>query len=202
VIGQPLNDHSRLGSITEVVTELVDHRDMVLVELATGYRTTEQLADWIRSLPAGEGTPERLRLPAETPSAVERAALYQAVAELIDPLPMRQLATLQTSIGAHTFVVETRVAILLDNRLPRRCLDRRVAAIEDNLPVATAIGWAVQLAAAGAVSFRSGRGTDVEALAARWLNGLGIALCDACAPDLQTVGGSLSTDAATRTFPG
>ena len=40
------------------------------------------------------------------------------------------------------------------------------------------------------------------ASATRPLNGLGIALCDARAPDLQTVGGSLQTDAAAGTFPG
>jgi len=61
MIGVPFdnNDLTCLGAATEVVAELVARRDPMLVELATTYPTTEELAAWIRSLPQrnDEGMP-------------------------------------------------------------------------------------------------------------------------------------------------
>jgi hypothetical protein len=132
VIGVPFedNDLTCLGWITEIVASMVDPPDPVLVELAAKYQTTEALAAWIRSLPQrnDEGTPgdnprvaecrppQRLRIPAEDPNCVERAALYLAVAELIDPYPVRRLATIDYSWGRHTFPVEEGAPIVLDPR--------------------------------------------------------------------------------------
>ncbi len=44
MIGLPFNDLRCLGSITEVVVELVDHQDEALTEIAARYATTEALA--------------------------------------------------------------------------------------------------------------------------------------------------------------
>ena len=52
MIGVPFdnNDLTCLGSITEIVADLVDARDpdRALVALAREYKTTEALAAWIR----------------------------------------------------------------------------------------------------------------------------------------------------------
>src|SRR5205823_15002192 len=94
-------------------------------------------AAWIRTLPQRDDDgdkkdgpkveacepPQRLRIPAEDPNCVERSALYIAVAELIDAAPTRQLATLDTPIGLHTFPIENGAPIILDPRVPRNCLD-------------------------------------------------------------------------------
>jgi hypothetical protein len=175
VIGLPFNDLRCLGSITEVVAELVAHRDEVIVQLAADHRTTAGLAEWIRTLPQrdddgvrGDGPKveacrpaQRLRIPAADPNCVERAALYVAVAEIIDPGPVRQLATLDTPIGLHTFPVENGAPIILDPRVPRNCLDCGVA-LGKRGPVAIdprdAIEWTSQLAEAGAAPVRNGPG--------------------------------------------
>ena len=84
MIGVPFNDLACLGSITEVVAELVENRDTVIAEIAAKYSTTESLAAWIRTLPQrdddgekGDGPkvdeckpPQRLRIPAEDPNCV------------------------------------------------------------------------------------------------------------------------------------
>lgn len=89
MIGIPFNDLRCLGSITEVVAELVTNRDEVIAEIARKHDTTERLAAWIRTLPQRDDDgekddgpkvdeckpPQRLRIPAEDPNCVERAAL-------------------------------------------------------------------------------------------------------------------------------
>ncbi|MEJ7598483.1 MAG: hypothetical protein WKG01_11285 [Kofleriaceae bacterium] len=173
MIGLPFNDLRCLGSITEVVAELVANRDPVIAEIAAKHATTGSLADWIRSLPQldddGDNDdgprvescepPQRLRIPAENPNCVERGILYLAVAELIDPKPIRQLATLDTPIGLHTFPLENGAPVILDPRVPRNCLDCGVAlAKEAAVPVEAreAIEWTAQLAEAGAAHMRNG----------------------------------------------
>jgi hypothetical protein len=173
VIGLPFNDLRCLGSVTEVIADLVTNEDTVLVELARQHATTESLAAYIRGLPQRDDTgedddgpkveacapPQRLRIPAEDPNCVERAALYIAAAELIDPNPVRQLATLDTPLGMHTFPVENGAPVILDPRLPRNCLDCGVALMTSS-PVAIdardAIEWTSQLAEAGAADLRNG----------------------------------------------
>lgn len=128
MIATPFNDVIRLRSITEVVIELVQTRDAVIAMLAAELKTTRELVSFIRSLPrrdddgvdrfAGE-RPRRLRLPAPDPTCVERAALYVAVAELIDPHPVRRLAVLITARGLHTFPLEDGTPVVLDPRVPQ-----------------------------------------------------------------------------------
>jgi len=143
VIGVPFdnNDLTCLGSISEVVVELVEHRDPLLLELAQQHPTTEALAAWIRSLPQrdDDGIPgdgpkvkacepvQRLRIPAPDPNCVERAALYLGVAELLDPRPVRQLATLDFDWGRHTFPIENGAPVVLDPRVPGDVLVRQLA---------------------------------------------------------------------------
>jgi hypothetical protein len=175
MIGVPFdnNDLSCLGSITEVVAELVAQPDPGLVELATQYPTTEALAAWIRSLPQrndegapGDGPkvdaclpPQRLRIPAPDPNCVERAALYVGVAELIDPTPIRQLATLDFDWGRHTFPIENGAPIVLDPRVTVDDLARAVAP-RKRAPVAVdvheAIDYTAELALTGAEAVRNG----------------------------------------------
>jgi hypothetical protein len=144
VIGVPFdnNDLTCLGAITEVVAELVENRDLLLAEVAAQHPTTESLAAWIRSLPQrdDEGDPmdgpkveacepvQRLRIPAPNPNCVERASLYIGVAELIDPRPVRQLATLDFEWGRHTFPVESGAPIILDPSVPAEDIVHAVAA--------------------------------------------------------------------------
>jgi hypothetical protein len=150
VIGVPFdnNDLICLSAISEQMVDLVEHRDPLLVELAEKYPTTAALADWIRSLPQRDdfGAPgdgpkvvacqpvQRLRIPAPDPNCVERAALYLAVAELIDPFPARQLATLEFTWGLHVFPLENGVPIILDSRISEEEIARRVAAGEASIP--------------------------------------------------------------------
>ena len=173
MIGLPFNDLRCLSSVTEVIAELVEHKDPVIVELAAQYPTTESLVNWIRSLPQRDDVgdpddgpkvdeckpPQRLRIPAPDMNCIERASTFIAVAELIDPRPVRQLATLDTPIGLHTFPVENGAPVILDPRVPRNCLDCGVMFLSES-PVAIAprdaVEWTAQLAEAGATHFRNG----------------------------------------------
>jgi hypothetical protein len=181
VIGVPFdnNDLTCLGSISEVVADLVSRRDPLLVELAATYSTTEALAAWIRSLPQrdDDGIPgdgpkveacqpvQRLRIPAPDPNCVERAALYLGVAELIDPWPIRQLATLDFDWGRHTFPIESGAPIVLDPRVTHEELARAMAPGTPDAPrtpapvaieVTDALEYTTQLAEAGARAVRNG----------------------------------------------
>ncbi|MCE9576286.1 MAG: hypothetical protein K8W52_24265 [Deltaproteobacteria bacterium] len=173
MIGLPFNDRRCLGQITEVVAELVGAGDVVLAQLAEAHPTIEALTEWIRSLPQRDDLgddddgpraeacdpPQRLRLPAPDPNCVERAALYIGVAELIDPHPVRQLATLDTPIGLHTFPVENGAPVILDPRVTAECLECGLAS-EAPGPMAItpreAIEWTAQLAEEGAAPVRNG----------------------------------------------
>jgi hypothetical protein len=167
VIGLPYNDLRCLGSITEVIAEMVKNQDPILVDLATKYPTTERLATWIRALPqrdddgaASDGPkvdacepPQRLRIPAPDPNCVERASLYIAVAELIDPTPVRQLATVDTPIGLHTFPIEQGAPIVLDPRVARNTLACGAAMTAPGpvvIDAREAIEWSARLAEDGA----------------------------------------------------
>jgi hypothetical protein len=167
------------------VVDLVEVGDPLLVEIAQKYPTTEALAGWIRSLPQRDdfGTPgdgpkveacqpvQRLRIPAPDPNCVERAALYLGVAELIDPRPARQLATLDFDWGRHTFPIENGAPIILDPRISGEELARGMAAGNTAAPAATpelpkpgpmvidvreAIDYTAQLAEEGTRELRNG----------------------------------------------
>lgn len=173
MIGLPFNDQQCLGAITQTIAEMVERRDEVLVEIANRHPDTASLVEWIRSLPQRDDTgdpgdgpkvnacspPQRLRIPSDSPNCLERGAMYAAIAELIDPEPVRQLATLDTPIGLHTFPVENGVPVILDPRVPRNALLGGLAMLSEEpieVEVHDAIDWTAQLAEAGAVPYRNG----------------------------------------------
>ncbi len=173
MIALPFNDYTCLASISEVIAELVENEDPVIKEIAAKHPTTSSLVQWIRSLPQRDDNgekqdgpkvdacdpPQRLRVPAEDPNCVERAAMYLAIAELIDPTPVRQLATLDLPVGLHTFPVENGVPVILDPTVPRNCVTCGLA-LESSGPVTLdardVIQWTATLAEAGAVPVRNG----------------------------------------------
>jgi hypothetical protein len=154
VIGVPFdnNDLTCLSAISQIMVDLVERRDQLILDIARRFQTTEALAAWIRAMPQRDdyGTPgdgpkvaacapvQRLRIPAPDPNCVERAALYLAVAELIDPDAVRQLATLDFDWGRHTFPLENGWPVVLDPRISgeelARRLEEHMAAAE---PIAT-----------------------------------------------------------------
>jgi transposase-like protein len=133
VITLPLNDRECLGQVTEVVAELVRHRDATIAEIAQRFPSTAALASWIRTLPQRDDTgvpadgpkveqcdpPQRLRIPADDPNCLERSALFLAAAEFIDPRPERRLATVNLPAGRHTMPVERGEPVILDPSTPR-----------------------------------------------------------------------------------
>ncbi len=134
MIGNPINDTECLSKITDEIIEAME-TDCVR-NVARRFETTTELAAWIRSLPqrndAGDladgprvacDVSQRLRIPADDPNCCERSALYLAAGELIDPTRLRQLATIETPFGRHTFPVEDDRPIKLDPRVPRNALE-------------------------------------------------------------------------------
>lgn len=168
MIAAPLNDQDCLGRLTEVAAAGQSRAE--LRDLAARFRSTAALAAWIRELPQRDdhGDPadgprvdcevtQRARLLAEDPNCVERSILYLAAAELIDPEPVRQLATIETPSGRHTFPVENGEPVVLDAGLSRNGLRAGVWLIRNGgqePPVALAaesdpyrlLAWMVDLA--------------------------------------------------------
>lgn len=165
MIAAPLNDHTCLSHITDLVRDLVQKRDPAFVELAEKVGTTEGLALYLQGLPQrnDDGDPsdgpraeactpsQRVRLspvPAD-PNCVERAAIFVGVAELLDPEPVRQLKTTMTDAGLHTYPVENRYAVRLDPTIPRNALN---ADLFQSMPLGStfsakeAIDWLVVIA--------------------------------------------------------
>lgn len=132
----PHNDRACLGAITEEMAARVRDHDPAIVAIAQAHADPADLAAWIRALPQRDdmGLPcdgpkveacepaQRLRVPAEDPNCVERAALYLAAAELIDPAPVRQLATANTPGGLHTYPIEDGAPVVLDPHVSRNAL--------------------------------------------------------------------------------
>ncbi len=171
MIGDPLNDHDCLELITDSVEEAMN--SAAVHDLAARFRNTSALADWIRGLPQRNDdghsvdgprvacdVPQRLRLPADDPNCVERSALYMAAAEHLDPTPLRQLATIATPLGRHTFTVEDDAPINLDPRLPRNALSAglfRILGEEGEARNAgDALDWVLSLAEEPAASLLGG----------------------------------------------
>ena len=98
MIAAPLNDHTCLGQITDLVRERVQQRDAACVALAEQVHTTDGLVAHLQALPQrnDDGDPDdgpraescaprqRVRLSPipDDPNCVERAAIYVGVAEL------------------------------------------------------------------------------------------------------------------------
>jgi hypothetical protein len=144
VIGLPFgnNDTECLSAASEQAAELVEQRDPLLVAYAQQFRTKEDAWAHIRSLPQrdDEGIHDdgpkldacepvqRLRIPAPDPNCFERAVLGMIIGELLDPEPVRQLATLEFPWGRHTIMLENGLPIVLDPKVPLEELERGVSA--------------------------------------------------------------------------
>jgi hypothetical protein len=194
MIGIPFNDLSCLGAITEQIAARVEARDPELVQIAATHPTTAALAEWIRGLPQRDDDglrddgpkvhacrpAQRLRVPTDDPNCVERSALYLAAAELIDPWPVRRLATLDLPFGRHTFPIEEGAPVVLDPKTTQDELAHGLGAHIPEAPLAPpampssdevapaarhpvaididdAIRYTIELAQAGAASVRNGR---------------------------------------------
>jgi hypothetical protein len=134
VIAEPVNDRVCLAKVTDVAERGMDRPKVR--QLAERFDTTYDLAQWIRSLPQrnDEGAkkdgpriacPEvtqRVRLLPGDPNCVERSILYVAAAEHIDDKPVRQLATIETKGGLHTFPVEDGDPVKLDPVVTRNAM--------------------------------------------------------------------------------
>jgi hypothetical protein len=173
MIGLPYNDQQCLGAITQILATMVEEQDPVLLELAAQYPTTRDLIDYIRSLPQRDdmgdpsdgprvqacAPPQRVRIGAPDPNCVERAALFVAVEEMSRPHHTRQLATVDTPIGLHTFPLVDGRPIVLDPRVTHECLECGVA-INQRGPVAieprNAVGWVIDMADQSAGQYRNG----------------------------------------------
>lgn len=173
MIGLPFNDHPCLGAITQILATMVEDNDPVLLELAGQYPTTPGLIEYIRSLPQRDDLgdpadgprvhactpPQRVRLGAPDPNCVERAALFVAVEEINHPQHARQLATVDTPIGMHTFPLVDGRPIVLDPRVTSECLECGLA-ISTPGPVAieprNAVAWTIDMASQGASRLRNG----------------------------------------------
>lgn len=180
MIGSPYNDHECLGAITDLMAEQLRQGDASLLELAQQHSSPASLAAWIRSLPQRDDTGDpsdgpkvasctplqRLRIAPPDPNCVERAALYLGVAELLDPQPVRQLATIDTAVGAHTLPLENGAPVILDPRIPRNAVYSALAELEDE-PMPTSprdmAEWTAQLAEVEAVQVRNGGACGVDA---------------------------------------
>lgn len=174
MIGLPLNDHRCLGEIAEQLVELVKDKDEALVASAAQFANTAALASFIRGLPQRDDLgdsddgprvaacepSQRLRIPAEDPNCVERASWYIAAAELIDPAPVRQLATIETPLGPHTIAIENGLPVILDPRVSRNAAEGGLFQLEDG-PVEMhpreAVDWLSALAEEPAGRYRHGR---------------------------------------------
>lgn len=129
MIGLPFNDLACLGWVTQVVAEMVANPDQRLVALASAHPSACAIQAYIRALPQRDDTgdpsdgprlqecdpPQRLDLFSAAPNCFERSALYMLLAELVDPKPTRQLATVRLGEGAlHTFPLVDGAPVVLD----------------------------------------------------------------------------------------
>lgn len=143
MIGLPFgtNDTTCLTAASEQALDLVERRDPLLVEYATQFRSTQEAYEHIRSLPQrdDEGDPadgpkldacepvQRLRIPAPDPNCFERAELGLILGELLDPHPVRQLATLEFPWGRHTILLQNGYPIVLDPRVSAADIEAGIA---------------------------------------------------------------------------
>ena len=91
--------------------------------------------------------------------------MYLGAAELIDPQPVRQLATLETAIGAHTVPLENGAPVILDPRVTRNSLRYAPTSMEERpVPISPrdAIEWTAQLAEVEAADVRNGAGATAQ----------------------------------------
>ncbi len=183
MIAKPHNDRDCLGAITEAVVDLIDQQEPALVAIAEQHEDPEALAAWIRTLPQrdDDGRPcdgpkihacrpaQRLRIPADDPNCVERAALYIGAAELLDDGPVRRLATVNTPGGLHTFPTEDGAPVILDpeparnsdDAATRRLRLERLIGTDETRGVRGDLARARKSKAAGYTTWVDGKPIDV-----------------------------------------
>lgn len=185
MIVAPLNDRACLDKLTELAADGV-HRESVQ-QLAARFATTKQLVQALRMRPQREDAgnpldgpkvacdvPQRARINPADPNCVERSITYAAAAELIDPRPIRQLATVEIpGIGRHTFPLEDGRPVILDPLVTRNMLDAGLYLIrqaqgakEEPLSPEELIDWVAGLADDEAGRYRNGRARMHSALGA------------------------------------
>lgn len=191
MIAEPYNDRQCLGVITAHARERVGSAEVQAI--ARRFASTAQLVAWIRSLPhrSDDGdpvdgpkvvcdVPQRLRVPTIDPNCTERSALFLAAAEVIDPVPERALATIDTDQGRHTYPVEDGRPVVLDPTKPRNALIAGLDLIGEavtgrvrTLPLSQALGWALLIAQDPAAGYAEGGAVwaDAEATAGAVLGG-------------------------------
>jgi hypothetical protein len=173
MIGTPHNDHECLGYVMNVVEQMVHDRDPTIVELARQLGTIEAVVAFLRALPQRNDEsdlldgpkvarclpPQRLRIPAPDPNCFERAALYLALAELIDPTPLRQLATAATPQGPHTVPMEDGVVVNLNPEMPNNAIESGLSdGIRNAEPMSLSesIEWSTSIAEEPAAAWPGG----------------------------------------------
>ena len=167
MIAEPVNDRACLLALSQRASEATERPDVRSLAGAVG--DTRTLARWLRQLPQrdDDGTsqgadsvtcdvPQRARIAPPDPNCVERSMTFIAVAEVIDPGPVRQLATVDLAgYGRHTFPVEDDRPIILDPAITRNALAAalyrvRNAGREDamlsNWSPATTLQWIIYVA--------------------------------------------------------
>lgn len=145
MIADPINDHACLGPTTDqIVAEIADHNPAI-VDLASRFNDTEDLAAWYRTLPQRDDDgdpadgpkvaacrpPQRLNFENPSPNCFERASGFVAAAELIDPSRVYQLGTVSTPNGLHTFPTRDGVPVVLDPKGTRNTPRGPVSTVDD-----------------------------------------------------------------------
>ena len=142
MICPPLNDNDCLGPTTDQILAELDAANPAIVDLAARFTTTDELADWFRTLPQRDDDgvpgdepkvaacrpPQRLQFDNPAPNCFERSARFIGAAELIEPERVYRLATVSTPNGLHTFPTRDGEPVILDPKIERNSPRRRAAA--------------------------------------------------------------------------
>mgnify|MGYP001596760832 CR=1 FL=1 len=139
----PLNDEVCLAAVTQRAKDAVGSPEAEALAARLG--SVPALRRHLQSLPQRDDTgdpadgpridcgdtSQRVRLGAEDPNCCERGLWFLAVAERLDPNTPRQLATIDTPHGRHTFPVENGQAVRLEPAIPRNALAAGLHAIRN-----------------------------------------------------------------------
>lgn len=145
MIAAPINDHACLGPTTDQIVAEIADRNPAIVDLASRFTNTDDLAAWYRTLPQRDDDgnpadgpkvaacrpPQRLNFENPSPNCFERASGFVAAAELIDPTRVYQLATVSTPNGLHTFPTCDGVPVVLDPKGARNTPRGPVSRVDD-----------------------------------------------------------------------
>ena len=177
MIGAPLNDVACLSKFSQVAADATGTDEVK--SLARRFLkdadyhpvpALKGLRNWLRAKAqrddTGQGPEPRIQCGpvkqrvdylGREPNCVERSISYTAIAEVIDPDTLRQLATIATPAGLHTFPVESgRQPVVLDPAITHNSLSAGVWSIRNGpgqgaamAPAFTPremISWAITLA--------------------------------------------------------